>query len=139
MSDCGLSYRWEIADKEKLIECTCIVSHVEGHSERTTMTAEHDGSGNKNAIQQRGSSITYLQRYTLIGSLGVTTADEDADGVQPKKLPTTVTEQELKDLLDLASNQVSEKEYKRAKEVIRKKETESYDKLKAFLVKKMPS
>jgi hypothetical protein len=75
----GLSYRWEIADNETGIACTCIVSQVDGHSERTTMTAGSDKSGNKPEIQARASSISYLQRYTLIGALGLTTAAEDTD------------------------------------------------------------
>lgn len=75
----GLSYRWEIEDAES-IRVTCIVTHVAGHSERTAMSAEPDNSGAKNLIQQRGSALTYLQRYTLIGALGITSADTDDDG-----------------------------------------------------------
>jgi len=76
----GLSKRWEInEDGEKLI-CTCIISHVDGHTERTTMSSIKDASGGKNEIQSRASAISYLQRYTLIGALGLTTASEDNDG-----------------------------------------------------------
>jgi uncharacterized protein YktA (UPF0223 family) len=80
MSENGLSHRWEIEDVTDKITCTCIVSHISGHSERTAMSATKDSSGGKNEIQQRGSSITYLQRYTLIAALGISTADEDIDG-----------------------------------------------------------
>lgn len=83
----GLSYRWEIEDKER-IEVTCIITHVAGHSERTSMSAEPDDSGAKNQIQQRGSSVTYLQRYTLIGGLGITSADTDDDGRSAGELNT---------------------------------------------------
>ena len=44
------------------------------------MTAPADTSGSKNAIQARGSTVTYLQRYTLLGALGLVTGDEDTDG-----------------------------------------------------------
>jgi len=77
---CGFSYRWTIKDDEKIINVTCIVSHKDGHSESTTMSGNLDATGSKNAIQQRGSTVTYLQRYTLIGALGITTADDDNDG-----------------------------------------------------------
>lgn len=80
LSDKGLSFRWEIQDTENKLTVTCIVSHLLGHSEKTTMSAAKDDSGGKNEIQQRGSSITYLQRYTLIAALGISTADEDVDG-----------------------------------------------------------
>lgn len=81
----GLSYRWELKDDSDTIICTCIVSHISGHSERTDVSAKKDASGGKNEIQQRGSTITYLQRYSLISALGITTADDDTDGQKPKE------------------------------------------------------
>lgn len=78
-----LSYRWEIQDDEKTMKVTCLVSHIDGHTEATTMTANPDTSGAKNAIQARGSAIEYLKRYTLIGALGISTADSDIDGRLP--------------------------------------------------------
>lgn len=81
---CDLSYRWEIADNKEEIKVTCKVTHVDGHTEETTMTASPDDSGKKNKIQQRGSSIEYLKRYTLIGALGLSTTDSDVDGMMPE-------------------------------------------------------
>ena len=86
MQACGLSYRFDIADSEKGLRVTCIVTHTGGHSERTEMTAPADTSGSKNAIQARGSTVTYLQRYTLLGALGLVTGDEDTDGRGGAKL-----------------------------------------------------
>lgn len=80
----GLSYRWELNDNGTNIECYCIISHIDGHSERTMASAGKDASGGKNEIQQRGSTITYLQRYSLISALGISTADTDTDGIAPK-------------------------------------------------------
>ena len=54
-----------------------------------------DTSGKKNEIQSRGSTITYLQRYTLIGALGLTTADEDIDARIPQE---TITEEQAADI-----------------------------------------
>lgn len=83
MLECQLTKRWEIAgtkeDGTDIITVTCIITHVAGHSERTTLHGLPDSSGSKNEIQARGSTVTYLQRYTLIGALGLTTADEDID------------------------------------------------------------
>lgn len=78
-----LSYRWEIKDDANQMAVTCLISHIDGHTERTTMTANPDTSGAKNAIQARGSAIEYLKRYTLIGALGLSTADSDIDGRLP--------------------------------------------------------
>lgn len=85
MRENGLSKRWEIEDTGDKIICTCIISHLKGHSEKTTMHGSKDSSGGKNEIQQRGSTISYLQRYTLIAALGISTADEDLDGKQETK------------------------------------------------------
>lgn len=79
-----LSYRWEIQDTMQEIKVTCLVSHIDGHTEMTTMQANPDTSGAKNAIQARGSAIEYLKRYTLIGALGLSTADSDIDGRLPE-------------------------------------------------------
>lgn len=78
-----LSYRWEIKDEGEKIFVTFLVSHIDGHTERTTMMVTPDLSGSKNAIQARGSAIEYAKRYTLIGGLGLSTADSDVDGAQP--------------------------------------------------------
>ena len=59
---------------------TCFISHRDGHTEQTSMEAGKDDSGAKNNIQQKGSTQTYLQRYTLIGALGLSTAEGDNDG-----------------------------------------------------------
>lgn len=80
LSKNGLSKRWEIAEQGDNIICTCIISHLDGHSEKTTMSSIKDNSGGKNEIQSRASAVSYLQRYTLIGALGLTTASEDNDG-----------------------------------------------------------
>lgn len=82
--ECQLSYRWEIQDDKEVIHVTCLVTHIDGHTEKTTMTASPDTSGKKNAIQARGSAIEYMKRYTLIGAFGLTTADTDIDGRMPE-------------------------------------------------------
>lgn len=81
----GLSYRWEIDDQPEKITVTCIITHADGHEEKTTMVGQSDNSGNKNVIQQRASTVTYLQRYTLIGALGISSADMDNDGQSGKQ------------------------------------------------------
>jgi len=79
LAECGLSFRFEQEDIEDGIKVTCIVTHIAGHSERTSMSGPADTSGKKNAIQSRGSSNSYLKRYTVGGALGLV-IDEDDDG-----------------------------------------------------------
>lgn len=83
MDECGLSKRWEIQDDGDKIKVTCLITHNDGHTERTTMSGNPDTTGSKNPIQARGSAIEYMKRYTLIGALGITTADNDIDGRIP--------------------------------------------------------
>lgn len=76
----GLSYRYRAEQGEKGISVTCILSHRDGFSEETTLSAGADTSGSKNSIQAIGSTTTYLQRYTLKLALGLATTDRDDDG-----------------------------------------------------------
>ena len=96
---CGLSYRFEIEDNGDLITVRCLVSHRDGHGETTSMTGAPDDSGSKNQIQSRGSTVTYLQRYCLIGALGLTTADEDMDARIPQDAITAEQAAGLKERL----------------------------------------
>lgn len=80
LSKHGLSYRWDFQEVGDKLKVTCNVTHIDGHTECTSMEAGRDNSGSKNDIQQKGSTMTYLQRYTLIGALGLSTANEDIDG-----------------------------------------------------------
>lgn len=81
----GLSYRFRVSsDTNAPVKVTCVVSHRDGHFEETTLTAGRDDSGKKNAIQQVGSTITYLQRYTLKAALGLAAAADD-DGRSSEK------------------------------------------------------
>lgn len=82
--ECSLTYRWEIKDSAALIEVTCIITHADGHSEKTSMSGNADTTGSKNPIQARGSTIEYLKRYTLIGAFGLSTADTDIDAQMPE-------------------------------------------------------
>ena len=74
----GLSYRFRTtSDLNQPVAVTCIVSHAAGHYEENTLSGPRDDSGNKNAIQQVGSTITFLQRYTLKAALGLAAAADD--------------------------------------------------------------
>lgn len=77
----GLSASWSTQQANNSVSVTCHITHERGHSESTTLSAPPDDSGNKNRIQQIGSTVTYLQRYTLLALLGLATADQDDDGM----------------------------------------------------------
>lgn len=87
MSPHGLSFRWETKQENGEITVTCIVSHKDGHSERTTLSAGADNSGGKNSIQAVGSAVTYLQRYTLKAAIGIAEEDQDDDAQAVSRQP----------------------------------------------------
>ena len=101
----GLSYRFRTQQDGRAVTVTCVVSHRDGYSEETTLSAGADESGNKNTIQQVGSTITYLQRYTLRAALGLSATDDD-DGKQADAAASpNITEAqyiELQGLIDAA-------------------------------------
>jgi len=76
LSKYGLSASW-ITAQNGSISVTCRITHVKGHSEETTLSAPADTSGSKNGIQAIGSTVTYLQRYTLLALTGLATYDDD--------------------------------------------------------------
>jgi hypothetical protein len=80
----GISHRWEVKQGGGIVAVTCILTHRLGHSEAVSMEAGHDNSGGKNSIQAVASSVTYLQRYTLLSITGLATKDQDDDGGRHK-------------------------------------------------------
>lgn len=76
----GITHRYEIEPKEGMIYVTCVLTHEDGHSQRTTLFGLPDDSGAKNKIQAVGSAVTYLERYTLLAATGLATEGQDNDG-----------------------------------------------------------
>lgn len=73
----GLSYRFRTGQNGSHVSVTCIVSHKDGYSEENMLSAPNDNSGNKNGIQAIGSTVTYLERYTLKAALGLAVSNDD--------------------------------------------------------------
>lgn len=96
----GLSYRFRTT-QNGTIAVTCILSHKAGHSEETTLCGPADKTGNKNDIQAIGSTLTYLQRYSLVQMLGISASSDD-DGRAAANVKTITQEQAdaLRDLIE---------------------------------------
>lgn len=81
LSKHGLSASWKLTkDEPSWIEVTCTLKHSAGHSESVSMGGPPDTGGAKNKIQERASTISYLERYTLKAICGVAEAGQDDDG-----------------------------------------------------------
>jgi ERF superfamily len=81
LSKHGLSFRWDTKQIDGKISVSCVLQHELGHSESVTLEGAPDNSGSKNSIQAVGSTVTYLQRYTLHAITGTASANQDSDGI----------------------------------------------------------
>ena len=84
---CGISWRWETKEQTAdQLTVKCIVTHVDGHSQATESTTFIEPPNKmQSRTQMVGVATTYAQRYSLIGALGISTADEDMDGRLPQE------------------------------------------------------
>ena len=99
LAEFGLSYRFRTTSEPNApVSVTCIVSHRDGHFEENTLSAGRDDSGNKNSIQAIGSTITYLQRYTLKAALGLAASNDDDGRKAGEDVPEAVTEDQVKEI-----------------------------------------
>lgn len=100
----GLSYRFRTVQTDKAITVTCVL-FGHGHSEENTLTGPPDSSGNKSAIHSIGSTLTYLQRYTLVQALGLAAAADDDGKAASKQVkppaPGSITQEQADNIYDL--------------------------------------
>jgi hypothetical protein len=75
LSKYGFSHTWIPATEGGLVRVTCRITHRDGHSEEAHLESPPDTSGNKGPAQAIASTQTLLSRYTLLGLLGIATAD----------------------------------------------------------------
>ena len=95
----GLSHYWTIDESSESVTVTCWLVHRAGHKISTSFTCPPDATGNKNTAQQRGSAVTYGERYTLMALTGTAAGDQDDDSQawgkqerQPAKAPDLVND-----------------------------------------------
>jgi hypothetical protein len=113
LSEFGLSHSWKTEQVAGgVIIVTCFLKHIMGHTEQVTLQGSPDTSGTKNSIQAVGSTVTYLQRYTLLAITGMATADQDIDGGQTVEFITDEQKQELVQMMkDTGSDTMKFLEY----------------------------
>jgi hypothetical protein len=81
LSECGLSYNWETEEIGDDISVFAVLKHSGGHEVKgKPLKAKADASGGKEGLHAKGSTITFLKRYTLTAILGLTTSEPDDDG-----------------------------------------------------------
>lgn len=105
LAEHGFSLSFRTDHQGTTIKVTGVLGHEAGHQEETALPLPADTSGNKNAVQSWGSSISYAKRYVALTLLGVATEDEDDDGKKAGagELITDVQAGKLKSLVVEAS------------------------------------
>lgn len=112
LSQHGLFASWSQKQENEGITVTCKITHKEGHSEETSLTAGADTSGKKNPIQSLGSTITYLQRYTILALTGLAAKGMDTNGKLPEDDIEKANENQLADIETLQNDAgLSEKDF----------------------------
>lgn len=106
LAEVGISHRWEMKQEGNVITVWCILTHTDGHSESVSLSAPPDDSGSKNVVQRIASTVTYLERYTLMAVAGVA-AQEDDDGGGPVEL---IDEQQFSTLTDMIADSEADRE-----------------------------
>lgn len=105
----GFSHGWQINQLDSgQIEVTCVLTHSKGHSELTKLRSSADSSGGKNSIQAMASTITYLERYTLLAATGLATKGMDDDGRSAEL--TLITDDQLGELESLITQVAANKQ-----------------------------
>ncbi len=101
----GLAAAWTTGQKDGMVHVVCRITHILGHSESTELFAAPDATGSKNAIQSIGSTVTYLQRYTILALTGLATDEHENDGRPPAEPPKArpATESELGIIQDICA------------------------------------
>ncbi|MEM9469977.1 MAG: ERF family protein [Pseudomonadota bacterium] len=93
----SVSYDSKIEDGKEIYYGT--LSHRSGHSKIARIALPEDSSGGKNAIQAKGSSMSYAKRYLLTMLLNIVTTDEDDDGLSGGT--QIITEQQAAEIKNL--------------------------------------
>ena len=94
LTDHSFSVSWSPESTKDGVRVTCSITHADGHFEACSISAPPDNSGNKNPAQAVASTITLLQRYTLLSLLGIATKDHVEP--EPKAGPVVDPKQNLK-------------------------------------------
>lgn len=99
----GLNHSWTTDQSGSSIKVSCKLSHRDGHSESISLIGDPDTGAGKNSIQAIGSTVRYLQRYTLMSILGLASSKRDDDGREAGRDDSKfITESQLADLCAIA-------------------------------------
>jgi hypothetical protein len=74
----GLSYRFRSSQIGTSVTMTCVTTHMNGHSEETSLTGDVEHSDRLTPMQCLSAAVSMLQRLTLMAAFGLS-AYQDTD------------------------------------------------------------
>ena len=79
----GITHKWRTTYEGDYMVVTCLLKKGLHTDDGTSMRGLADTSGSKNPIMAEGSTLSYLERYTLCAACGIAVkgADTDAQGM----------------------------------------------------------
>lgn len=80
LSQHGISHAWSFSQTGEMIRVTCVLTHALGHSRETALQGPPDFSGDKSPIHAIYSTVTHLERYTLLGAVGLAAGEPGGNG-----------------------------------------------------------
>jgi hypothetical protein len=86
LSEHGISHDWSFEQNGEMIRVTCVLTHDLGHERRTTLQGPPDFSGDKSPIHAIYSTVTHLERYTLLGAAGLAAREPEAAEARPQEV-----------------------------------------------------
>lgn len=106
LSPHGLSYTWDMRMVDKILECTCTLRHVNGHSITASFSCPMETKAGMSEQQKYAAALSYARRQSLVQVLGLTTCDPDTDAGSTE----TITDKQVADLdgliLEVKANKV---------------------------------
>jgi len=85
LSEHGISHEWRFEQTASdLIRVTCVLTHDLGHSRETSLAGPPDFSGEKSPIHAIYSTVSHLERYTLLGAVGLAAGEPQEEFAPPE-------------------------------------------------------
>lgn len=92
LSENGLSYSWNMENKDGFLTAIVKITHKLGHSETSSFEIPIDKEGFMTAPQKYASAQTFAKRYALCNALGIYTGEEDTDATDVGDEPNAKSE-----------------------------------------------
>ena len=122
LANVGITHAFQIKQEGERITVTCILSRGIYSEEGVTLTAGPDVSGAKNPIQSVASTVSYLERYTLLAATGMAAGMPDTDGN-----PNLLSSEDQKRYLDAIKTSPDEESLRKVYESAKKAATDAKD------------